>query len=101
MKKEYKKLYKGVFDEIYPAEDLREKLNCKSFKHKKLKISWVAIIMMFVIVGTATGIEAAMNHFSFLNFQTLEYCDARSDATPRTDSISAKSRIACAYRGHV
>ena len=67
MMKEYKKLYKGVFDEIYPAEDLREKLNCKSFKHKKLKISWVAIIMMFVIVGTATGIEAAMNHFSFLN----------------------------------
>lgn len=70
MMKEYKKLYKGVFDEIYPAEDLREKLNCKSFKHKKLKISWVAIIMMFVIVGTATGIEAAMNHFSFLNVFT-------------------------------
>lgn len=67
MMKEYKEIYKDTFDEINPATDLENRVRDKKFTHKRIKNGWVAAIIMLIIVGTATGIEAAMSHFSFLS----------------------------------
>lgn len=67
MMKEYKEIYKDTFDEINPATDLEKRVRDRKFTHKRIKNGWVAAIIMLIIVGTATGIEAAMSHFSFLS----------------------------------